>query len=105
MLSLGEASEGSPNASAMLRIATLSAWAELASASIEQPYLIEVIKPYRADLASLWIAALRDYASIRAGSEALQETSSAALDASYASLGRDILLPVCSASTTTSHVS
>ncbi|KAI0311044.1 clathrin-coated vesicle protein [Amylostereum chailletii] len=93
MLSLGEAGEGSPNASAMLRIATLSAWAQLASSSVEQPYLKDVIKPYRADLAALWIAALRDYASIRAGSENLQDTSSAPLDAAYASLGRDILLP------------
>ncbi|KAI0030727.1 clathrin-coated vesicle protein [Vararia minispora EC-137] len=93
MFALGEASEGSPNASAMLRIATLSAWAELASASIAQSYLSEVINPYRADLAKLWLAALRDYASIRAGSEAVQDSSSAALDPAYVSLGRDILLP------------
>ena len=94
MLSLGEAGEGSPNASAMLRIATLSAWAELASASMEQPYLKEVVKPYHPVLASLWVAALRDYASIRAGSELMQD-SSAPLDTAYANLGKDILLPVC----------
>ena len=94
MLSLGEAGEGSPNASAMLRIATLSAWARLASSSIERPYLVEVVKPHRIDLSNLWIAALRDYASIRAGSEELQDSSSASLDVAYASLGRDILLPV-----------
>ena len=94
MLSLGEAGEGSPNASAMLRIATLSAWAQLASSSVSQPYLKEVIKPHRADLASLWVASLRDYAGIRAGSENIQDTTSAPLDAAYASLGRDVLLPV-----------
>ncbi|KAI0063032.1 clathrin-coated vesicle protein [Artomyces pyxidatus] len=93
MLSLGDAGEGSPNASAMLRIATLSAWAQLASASVQQTYLKEVVKPYRATLASLWVAALRDYASIRADSEVMQDTSSAPLDAAYASLGKDILLP------------
>ena len=88
MLSLGEAGEGSPNASAMLRIATLSAWAQLASSTAEQPYLTDVIKPYRADLATLWIAALRDYASIRAGSEELQDSSSASLDARRQELSR-----------------
>ncbi|KAI0054064.1 clathrin-coated vesicle protein [Auriscalpium vulgare] len=93
MVSLGDAREGSPNASAMLRIATLSAWAELASASVQQDYLQQVVKPYRSTLASLWVAALRDYASIRADSEVLQDTSSAPLDAAYASLGKDILLP------------
>ncbi|KZV63558.1 clathrin-coated vesicle protein [Peniophora sp. CONT] len=98
MLSLGEAGEGSPNASAMLRIATLSAWARLASSSIERPYLAEVIQPHHTDLANLWIAALRDYASIRAGSEELQDSSSASLDVAYASLGRDILLPYYSRS-------
>ncbi|TFY79847.1 hypothetical protein EWM64_g4165 [Hericium alpestre] len=92
MLSLGGATEASPNASAMLRIATLSAWAELAAGS-ERPYLREVVKPYRSTLATLWVAALRDYASIRAGSEVSQDTSSAPLDTAFASLGKDILLP------------
>jgi hypothetical protein len=94
LLSLGDAAEGSPNASAMLRIAILSAWAQLTSASLQQMYLQEVVKPYRPALTSLWISALRDYASIRADSEAILDTSSAPLDAAYASLGKDILLPV-----------
>ena len=94
LLSLGDAAEGSPNASAMLRIAILSAWAQLTSASPQQKYLEEVVKPYKSELTSLWISALRDYASIRADSEAILDTSSAPLDAAYASLGKDILLPV-----------
>jgi len=94
LLSLGDAAEGSPNASAMLRIAILSAWAQLTSASLQQMYLQEVVKPYRPALTPLWISALRDYASIRADSEAILDTSSAPLDAAYASLGKDILLPV-----------
>jgi hypothetical protein len=94
LLSLGDAAEGSPNASAMLRIAILSAWAQLTSTSPQQEYLEEVVKPYKQTLASLWIAALRDYASIRADSEATLDTSSAPLDAAFASLGKDILLPV-----------
>lgn len=94
MLSLGETGELSPNASAMLRISTLSAWAQLQVSSIEQDYLEDVVRPHRATLAALWIAALRDYASIRVDSEFLHDTSSVALDSSYSSLGKEVLLPV-----------
>ncbi|KAF5377759.1 hypothetical protein D9757_008083 [Collybiopsis confluens] len=93
MVSLGENGELSPNASAMLRISTLSAWAQLEIASYTQVYLLDVVKPYRATLSSLWIAALRDYASIRVDSEFLHDTSSAALDSTYSSLGKEVLLP------------
>ncbi|KAI9509814.1 clathrin-coated vesicle protein [Russula earlei] len=93
LLSLGDAAEGSPNASAMLRIAILSAWAQLTSASSQQMYLQEVVTPHKPTLTSLWISALRDYASVRADSEAILDTSSAPLDAAYASLGKDMLLP------------
>lgn len=95
MLSLGEAGELSPNASAMLRISTLSAWAQLQIASVHQAYLTNVVKPHRKTLALLWIASLRDYASIRADSEFVGDASSVALDSSYSSLGKEVLLPVC----------
>ncbi|KAJ4473613.1 clathrin-coated vesicle protein [Lentinula aciculospora] len=93
MVSLGETGELSPNGSAMLRISTLSAWAQLEVASYQQAYLLDVVKPYRAILATMWIAALRDYASIRVDSESLHDTSSAALDSTYSSLGKEVLLP------------
>ncbi|RDB24443.1 HEAT repeat-containing protein 5B [Hypsizygus marmoreus] len=93
MLSLGETGELSPNASAMLRISTLSAWAQLEVATSHQTYLEDVVKPHRATLASLWVAALRDYASIRVDSEFLNDTSNVALDSSYSSLGKEVLLP------------
>ncbi|KAG5643615.1 hypothetical protein DXG03_000582 [Asterophora parasitica] len=93
MLSLGETGELSPNASAMLRISTLSAWAQLQVATPHQSYLENVVKPHRSTLASLWIAGLRDYASIRVDSEFLNDTSSVALDSSYSSLGKEVLLP------------
>lgn len=94
MLSLGETGELSPNASAMLRISTLSAWAQLQVSSVQQLYLENVVKPYRPTLSSLWIAALRDYACIRIDSEFLHDTSSVALDSSYSNLGKEVLLPV-----------
>jgi len=93
-LSLGDAGELSPNASVMLRIAALSAWAELAIASAAQGYLKELINPYRSSLASLWVASLRDYASVRADTEVLQEDTPATLDVSYTNLGKEVLLPV-----------
>ncbi|KAI0946131.1 hypothetical protein AcV7_010182 [Taiwanofungus camphoratus] len=93
MLSLGDAAELSPNASVMLRIAILSAWAELQVASSHQAYLVDVVRPYRPALASLWIAALRDYASIRADTEVFDDSSAGPLDSSYSSLGKEVLLP------------
>ncbi|KAJ2921172.1 hypothetical protein H1R20_g15918, partial [Candolleomyces eurysporus] len=93
MLSLGETGELSPNASAMLRVSTLSAWAQLQVSSMQQNYLQQVVRPYRPVLASLWVASLRDYAGIRIDSEFLSDTSSVALDSSYSSLGKEVLLP------------
>jgi HEAT repeat-containing protein 5 len=96
MLSLGDVGQLSPNASAMLRVSTLSAWAQLQVASAKQEYLSDVVQPHRSCLCSLWVASLRDYASIRADSEFLHDTSSVALDSSYSSLGKEVLLPVSS---------
>ncbi|THG96188.1 hypothetical protein EW026_g5595, partial [Hermanssonia centrifuga] len=56
-----------------------------------QDYLVKVVEPYRTTLASLWIGSLRDYASIRAGIELLDDTS--AVDSSFSSLGKEVLLP------------
>lgn len=93
---LGESGELSPNASAMLRISTVSAWADLQLAGGEHKYLVQVIEPHRGDLSPLWVSALRDYASIRIDSEFLQETPLSSLDSSYYGLGKEVLLPVSS---------
>ncbi|KAI5117719.1 hypothetical protein M0805_001805 [Coniferiporia weirii] len=93
MLLLGNAGELSPNASVMLRISTLAAWAELEVASSHQAYLKDVVSPYRQTLGALWVASLRDYASIKGDSEVFQDSGSATIDAPYASLGREVLLP------------
>ena len=95
MLTIGEAKQLSPNASVMLRIAIATAWAELDIASYQHSYLKDVVEPHRTTLASLWIASLRDYASIRSDNEMLHDSTSAAMDSSYLALGREILLPVC----------
>ncbi|KAF4622079.1 hypothetical protein D9613_008980 [Agrocybe pediades] len=101
-LSLGESGQLSPNASAMLRISTLAAWAQLQVSSTQpgRTYLEEVVRPYRPTLCVLWIAALRDYASVRIDSEFLVDSSSASgsgggqgVDSGYVSLGKEVLLP------------
>lgn len=94
MLSLGNTGELSPNASVMLRISILAAWAELEVSSTEQNYLKAVVNPYRKMLVFLWISSLRDYASIKGEAEVFQDSGSVMTDAPYASLGREILLPV-----------
>jgi hypothetical protein len=94
MLSLGEAGELSPNASVMLRISSLSAWAELQVASTSQDYLKDVVRPHQATLGSLWVSSLRDYASVKSDSELFQDSGPAAIEAPYASLGKEVLLPV-----------
>ncbi|KIM27128.1 hypothetical protein M408DRAFT_16736 [Serendipita vermifera MAFF 305830] len=91
--SIGDVQQISPNAAVMLKISTLTAWAELLISSLSQEYLTAVIEPYRATLATLWIGALRDYASIRGDSEVMQESSSNAVDTLYLNLGKEVLLP------------
>jgi hypothetical protein len=78
----------------MLRISTLSAWAELQVTGVQQEYLQAIVEPYRGTLASLWLSSLRDYASLRLDSELIQNSSGNALDSSFSNLGREVLLPV-----------
>jgi len=94
MLSLGDSGELSPNASVMLRISTLSAWAELQVASSHHSYLRDVVSPFKSTLSGLWVSALRDYATIKGDSEVFQDSGGQAMDSPYAGLGREVLLPV-----------
>lgn len=77
----------------MLKISTLTAWAELQIATPREEYLVAVVDPYRETLATLWIGALRDYASIRGDSEIAQESSSP-MEGLYLNIGKEVLLPV-----------
>ena len=94
-LQLGDAADLVPNASVMLRVATLTAWAELKIASRTRTYLLDVLRSHASLLATLWTSSLRDYASIKVGVEGLDDIAMASLDSSYGSLGREVLLPVC----------
>ncbi|QRV99686.1 HEAT repeat protein [Ceratobasidium sp. AG-Ba] len=92
LISIGEIAHLGPNASVMLRISTLTAWAELEVARAREEYLEAVLQPYRQTLCFLWVSALRDYSSIRADSE-VQQDGTAGIDLSYIGLGRETLLP------------
>lgn len=86
----------------MVKMAVLSAWAELQVASVDQQYLVDVLTPHIARLTPLWLASLREYARLRfepdisttAGSVSL----SGSLDTIYAALNRETLLEVCKGS-------
>jgi hypothetical protein len=89
MLSLGDVSDLSPNASVMLKISILAAWAELQIASQRQAYLNEVIKPFRWLLGPFWVGSLRDYAGLRTDPD--MGVGAMGMDNS---VGREVLLPV-----------
>ncbi|KAK9474210.1 armadillo-type protein [Dipodascopsis tothii] len=69
-ITLGDLKGLSTNSQTMLKMAILSAWAELQIASAERTYLKVIIKPHVTALASLWLAALREYSQLKFDSDA-----------------------------------
>lgn len=88
----------SPNAQTMVRMAVLSAWAELQVASTEQQYLVKVMKPHVAKLTPLWLSSLQEFARLRFEPDISNSTGPArpdeGLDALYAAFNRQTLLKV-----------
>lgn len=90
MVTLGDVADLSPNASVMLKVSILAAWAELQIATTRQVYLSEVLKPYRWLLGPFWVGALRDFAGLRTDPE-MGAAVSIGMDNGIA---RDVLMPV-----------
>ena len=88
----------SSNAETMVRIAVLSAWAEIQVASIEQKYLVKVVEPHIAKLTPLWLSSLQEFARLRfepdISSNAGPAQPAESLDTTYAALNRQTLLKV-----------
>ena len=88
----------SPNAQTMVRMAVLSAWAELQVASTEQQYLVKVMKPHVAKLTPLWLSSLQEFARLRFEPDISNSTGPArpeeGLDVVYAAFNRQTLLKV-----------
>lgn len=100
MTSLGDVQRLSPNATAMLKVAVFTAWGELQVASAAQPFLVPVVQPHIAALAPFWIASLREYARLRTDPDSASLAMpgpgpqlNARIDAQYAGLTRQVLLP------------
>ena len=93
----------SPNAQTMVRMAVLSAWAELQVASTEQQYLVKVMKPHVAKLTPLWLSSLQEFARLRFEPDISNSTGPArpdeGLDVVYAAFNRQTLLKVSRIST------
>ena len=88
----------SPNAQTMVRMAVLSAWAELQVASTEQEYLMKVVQPHVAKLTPLWLSSLQEFARLRFEPDISSSMGPArpdeGLDVIYAALNRQTLLKV-----------
>lgn len=81
----------------MVKVAVISAWAKLQVASKEQRYLVNVVNPHKAQLTTLWLSSLRDYARLRHEPDS-SSNSSASLtgksDMTYSEIGQETLLKV-----------
>ena len=86
------------NVQTMIRMAVLSAWAELQVASREQTYLIKVMEPYVTKLTPLWLSSLQEFARLRFEPDISNNTGpprpDESLDTTYAALNRQTLLKV-----------
>lgn len=84
------------NARVMLRMALLSAWAQLQVSSMEQQYLEDIVHPYAAKLTPLWLSSLQEYARLRFEPEISSTLGSDSfgdnLDDLYAAFNRETLL-------------
>ena len=82
----------------MVKMAVLSAWAELQVASTEQKYLVKVMEPYITKLTPLWLSSLQEFARLRFEPDISNNTGPArtdeSLDVVYAALNRQTLLKV-----------
>lgn len=95
---IGELRGLSPNAQTKVRMAVLSAWAELQVASTEQEYLVKVMQPHVAKLTPLWLSSLQEFARLRFEPDISSSMGPAradeGLDVVYAALNRQTLLKV-----------
>ena len=95
---MGELQVISSNAKTMVRMAVLSAWAELQVASIEREYLVKVVAPYVAKLTPLWLSSLQEFARLRFEPDISSSMGAPrwdeSLDTIYAAMNRETLLKV-----------
>ncbi|KAJ3573535.1 hypothetical protein NPX13_g4662 [Xylaria arbuscula] len=93
---IGDLKGLSPNAQVMVKMSVFSAWADLQVASLEQKYLLEVLKPHVNTLTPLWLASLREFARLRFEPDISMTlgppSMSGSLESIYSALNRETLL-------------
>ncbi|TRX91327.1 hypothetical protein FHL15_007749 [Xylaria flabelliformis] len=93
---IGDLKGLSPNAQVMVKMSVFSAWADLQVASLEQKYLLEVLKPHINTLTPLWLASLREFARLRFEPDISMTlgppSMSGSLESIYSALNRETLL-------------
>ncbi|KAH8160911.1 hypothetical protein CIB48_g7338 [Xylaria polymorpha] len=93
---IGDLKALSPNAQVMVKMSVFSAWADLQVASLEQKYLLEVLKPHINTLTPLWLASLREFARLRFEPDISMTlgppSMSGSLESIYSALNRETLL-------------
>ncbi|TPX44962.1 hypothetical protein SeMB42_g03131 [Synchytrium endobioticum] len=89
----------SPHITLMLRLAIVTAWADLQIASTTHPYLIDIVGPNLPVLVPLWMSVLRDHAKIKLETDSVSPLAAAATPDSgsslymYTSSTLDVVLP------------
>jgi hypothetical protein len=85
----------------MLRLAVLSAWAELQIQSTEWEYLVDIVQPHIKVLTPLWLGTLTDYAKLQFEPDASDGAliDDMIVDAQYTYASKEFLLsvrdPIC----------
>ncbi|EPE09618.1 heat repeat protein [Ophiostoma piceae UAMH 11346] len=93
---IGDLKGLSSNAQVMVKMSVFAAWAELQVASLEQQYLVDVLRPHIGKLTPLWLESLREFARLRFEPDISMTLGppslSGSLDTIYAALNRETLL-------------
>ncbi|KAI1816779.1 armadillo-type protein [Poronia punctata] len=93
---IGDLKGLSSNAQVMVKMSVFSAWADLQVASLEQKYLLEVLRPHINTLTPLWLASLREFARLRFEPDISMTlgppSMSGSLETIYSALNRETLL-------------
>ncbi|KAK9464924.1 armadillo-type protein [Lipomyces arxii] len=95
-ITMGDLKNLSANAQIMVKLAMLSAWAELQVESNDHKFLLDVTSPHVKQLAPLWLTALKEFAQLRfepeAGTGSISTMLSGPLETAYSVGSKDGIL-------------
>jgi HEAT repeat-containing protein 5 len=93
---IGELKIPSANARLMVRLAVLSAWAELQIKSTQYEYLVDIVVPHTKNLVAMWLDTLTAYAKLQFEPDGGDGTAieELVLDSQFSYTSKDSLLQV-----------